>query len=162
MYAALLKAGATLAAGEPSAEQAAAIGKQILVAWSAHGFQDGHGRILSIPSQFCDDDGRSNVGTTAGAGLAVARDVIDSVQAQDLLMYVSTLSDADAKQINAFHSAMFELLRKNSELRKNRHSGKFTYLLRCSAILRQDREWCGSHDHRRRPTVSAKPVDHRP
>jgi hypothetical protein len=111
LYAALLKAGATLAAGEPSAEQAAAIGKQILVAWSAHGFQDGHGRILSIPSQFCDDDGRSNVGTTAGAGLAVARGVIYSVQAQDLLMYVGTLSDADAKQINAFHSAMYELLR---------------------------------------------------
>jgi hypothetical protein len=111
LYAALLKAGATRPAGGPSAEPAAALSKQILVAWSTNGFQDGHGSLLSIPSQFCDEAGHANVGTTAGTGLAVARGIIYSVQAQDLLLYAGALDDGDVKQVNAFHSAMYELLR---------------------------------------------------
>jgi len=111
LYAALVKAGAVAPEGAPSADRAAALAKQILVAWSVHGFQEGRGHFLSTPSQFCDVDGKTNDAVMAGVGLLVARGVIYSVQAQDLLMYLGTLTDTEVNQVNAFHSAMYELIR---------------------------------------------------
>ena len=73
--------------------------------------ETGHDSFLSAPDQFCNESGHSDDGTTAGAGLAVARGVLYSVQAQDLLMYMGALNDAETKQISAFHSAMYDLLR---------------------------------------------------
>ena len=40
LYAALIKAGATIPAGGPTVDQAATVAKQILMAWSTHGFRD--------------------------------------------------------------------------------------------------------------------------
>jgi hypothetical protein len=109
LYAALVKAGAPARA--PSPDQAAALAKQILIAWSTRGFQNGHGHFLSTPSQFCDQVGKTNDGVMTGVGLLVSRGIVYSVHAQDLLMYLGTLNAAEAQQANAFHSAMFELIR---------------------------------------------------
>jgi hypothetical protein len=110
LYAALLKAGVAAPAGAPSSDSAAALAKQVLVAWSSHGFRDDQGRFLNKPSQFCDGDGKFNEGAFVGAGLVVSRGIVYSVQAQDLLMYLGALNEAQLKQVNAFHSAMFDLI----------------------------------------------------
>lgn len=108
LYAALVKAGAVGSEGAPNPEQAAALAKQILVAWSEHGFRDQQGHIRTAPSQYCNSAG-SNA-EVVGLGLALARGMLYSVQAQDLLMYLGSLNDAEAKQAFAFHAAMYGLL----------------------------------------------------
>jgi hypothetical protein len=108
LYAALAKAGATLPARAPSPDQAASLAKQILVAWGERGFRDGQGHFLTQPAQFCDAKG-GHV-EVAGVGLEVSRGILYSVQAQDLLMYRGALSAAEVAALNAFHSAVSELL----------------------------------------------------
>jgi len=110
LYAALVKAGATVPSGGPSPDRAAALARQVLIAWSSRGFRDDHGRFLRAPSQFCSGDGKFDDGAFVGAGLVVARGILYSVQAHDLLMYLDTLNAAEEKQVRAFHSAMFDLL----------------------------------------------------
>jgi hypothetical protein len=111
LYAALVKAGAVAPAGAPSPNQAAAIAKQILITWSTRGFQDGHGHFLSTPSQFCDENGKTNDAVMTGVGLLVGRGIVYSVHTQDLLMFLGALNASEVQQANAFHSAMFELIR---------------------------------------------------
>jgi hypothetical protein len=111
LYAALLKAGALAPAGSPSSERAEALAKQILVAWSSHGFRDRSGHFLSTPSQFCSGDGKFDERAFTGVGLLVSRGIVYSADAEDLLMYLGKLNEAEAKEVNAFHSAMFELIR---------------------------------------------------
>ena len=110
LYAAMVKAGATLPAGGPAPERAAALAKQILLGWSSRGFRDNQGRFLNSPKQFCDADGKFVEGAFAGAGLVVARGVLYSVQTRDLLTYLGDLGEAESKQVTAFHSAMFDLI----------------------------------------------------
>jgi hypothetical protein len=112
LYAALVKAGAVPPAGAPSADQAAVLAKRILLAWAEHGFRDGHGHFLSSPSQFCDENGKPGAGA-GSEGLTIARGVIYSAHAQDLLMYVGALDDSGVQQLNAFHAAIYELQRNS-------------------------------------------------
>jgi len=110
LYAALVKAGAKLPKGAPNPDQAAALAKGVLLTWSAHGFRDSQGRILSTANQFCDGDGKFNEAASVGAGLVVSRGIIYYVQAQDLLTYRGDLNAAEQKQTNAFDTAIFDLL----------------------------------------------------
>jgi hypothetical protein len=110
LYAALLKAGAVPVAGGPTPDHAVALAKQVLLAWSSHGFRDNQGRFLNKPSQFCDGDGKFNDAASVGSGLMVARGILYSVQTEDMLTYLGDLNDAEAKQVKAFHSAILELL----------------------------------------------------
>jgi hypothetical protein len=111
LYAALVKAGAVVPVGAPGVDQAAALAKRILLAWSDRGFKDAHGRYLSMPSQFCDEHGKTGEATETGVGLAIARGVIYSVHAQDLLMYSGAVTQEEAKRLNTFHAAMYDLIR---------------------------------------------------
>jgi hypothetical protein len=111
LYAALVKAGVVLPAGAPSPEQAAATAKQVLLAWSARGFRDAHGKLLSVPSQFCDAQGKTTDGVKSGVGLLVGRGIVYLADAQDLLMYLGALSATEIHQLNVFDAAMFDLIR---------------------------------------------------
>jgi hypothetical protein len=99
LYAALARAGAEIPADAPSADRAAALAKRILLAWSTHGFQDGHGHFRTA-AQF-----------SINPGLQISRGLVYSVQTQDLLMYLGDLSRGEVQQVNAFHGAMYELMR---------------------------------------------------
>jgi hypothetical protein len=109
LYAALRKAGAAAPKDAPGSDQAVALAKKILLAWGERGFRDAQGRFLSESAQFCDDDGKMIPG---GEGLAISRGIIYSVHAQDLLMYLDALTPAEVKELNAFHSAIYDLLIK--------------------------------------------------
>jgi hypothetical protein len=110
LYAALVKAGAPPPAGAPSSDEAAALAKRILLAWSEHGFRDEHGDLRTNPAQFCDDQGKP---IQTGVGLIIGRGILYSVYAQDLLMYLGALDAAELRQANEFHAAMYDLLRNS-------------------------------------------------
>ncbi len=108
LYAALVKAGAIVPAGAPAADPAAALARRILLAWSDRGFRDPAGRYLSMPSQFCDGQGKTNEATETGVGLAIARGVLYSVHAQDLLLLCTgAVAPDEATRLDAFHAAMY-------------------------------------------------------
>ena len=109
LYAALRKAGAAAPKDAPGPDQAAALAKKILLVWGERGFRDAQGHFLSDSAQFCDDDGKMVEG---GEGLAISRGIIYSVHAQDLLMYLDALTPAEIKELNAFHSAIYDILLK--------------------------------------------------
>jgi hypothetical protein len=106
LYAALAKAGAHPTAGAPSAEQAAALARRILLAWSGRGLHDAQGRLL-LYTQFCDGNGKPS-----NPALHLSRGIVYSVQAQDLLMYFGALGNDDTRQLDAFHSALFDMIRR--------------------------------------------------
>jgi len=107
LYAALRKAGAVAPKDAPGPDQPVALAKKILLAWSRHGFRDAQGHFLSKPTQFCDDNGKIDPGAE---GLSISRGIVYSVHAQDLLMYLDALTPAEIKELNAFHSAIYDLL----------------------------------------------------
>jgi hypothetical protein len=117
LYAALVKGGAKTSPGSPAAGQAAALAKQILLAWSSRGFRDKDGRIFQSAANFCEASGAVTHGTEAAVGLQVARGVIYSVDAQDLLQSIGAFNGAQANQLNVFHVAMFNLIREASNVR---------------------------------------------
>jgi hypothetical protein len=106
LYASLLKAGAVAPAGAPNGDQAAALARRILLAWSVRGFRDEHGQFRT-QTQFCDGDGKPN-----NPGLHLSRALVNTVHAQDLLMYVGALGGSDAEQLDTFHSNMFDVIRR--------------------------------------------------
>jgi hypothetical protein len=108
LYAALMKAGANPPANAPSPDQAAALAKRILLAWGEHGFRDEHGHFLTH-TQYCDDNGKPQ-----NPLLHISRGIVFSVQAQDLLMYLDALDDNEVKQLNAFHFAIYDVIRRAS------------------------------------------------
>jgi hypothetical protein len=116
LYAALIKAGAVTPAGAPSADQAAGLAKRILLAWADRGFRDASGRFRQ-PSGTCDESGKVAVGNASGIPLVLGRGVVYSVQAQDLLQFTDTISAAEASRLNAFHGALFELIRQSFNVR---------------------------------------------
>ncbi|HKD25302.1 MAG TPA: hypothetical protein VKC66_05210 [Xanthobacteraceae bacterium] len=109
LYAALRKAGAAAPQDAPPPDQAAALAKKILLAWGERGFRDAQGHFLSESTQFCDDNGKIIPG---GEGLTISRGIVYSVHAQDLLGYLDALTPAEIKELNAFHSAIYNLLIK--------------------------------------------------
>jgi hypothetical protein len=117
LYAALIRAGAKAPAGVPPADQAADRAKQILMAWAEHGFRDTKGNFLSAATQFCDGQGNLNRVYQNNVGLHVARGVIYTVDAQDLLQSIGALNPAELATLNRFHGAMFELIRQASNFR---------------------------------------------
>lgn len=109
LYAALLHNGAPRPAIGPSADQAAALAKQILQAWARHGFRDAQGNYLRNPEQFCAGD-KPDLGAQVGMPLQISRGVIYSAFAQDLLEAVGALNASEIKEFDAFHLAMDELI----------------------------------------------------
>jgi hypothetical protein len=114
LYSVLVKAGAKAPAGASAADQAAAVAKRILLAWANRGFRDQRGAFLSRAEQFCDGQERFIPLNQSATGLQVARGVIYSVHAQDLLQSIGTVSAAEVTAINAFHAAMFNLIHEAS------------------------------------------------
>ena len=125
LYAALMKEGAAQLSGAPSASDAAAFAKRILLAWADHGFRDEKGAFRRTDEDYCDlrRDGKPLVtqfGTFYGA-LTHARGVIYSVHAQDLLQGIGELSRDEQERLDTFHRNMFETIRSihNQEYEKN-------------------------------------------
>ncbi|HMK42675.1 MAG TPA: hypothetical protein VK445_00900 [Dissulfurispiraceae bacterium] len=114
LYAALIKNGAHTKPDFPSPDQAAALAKRILLAWAERGFRDQEGTYLKRAEQFCDDHNHFVLLKQSAAGLQVARGIIYSVHAQDLLQSLGVFSAADVTVLNAFHAAMFNLIREAS------------------------------------------------
>jgi hypothetical protein len=115
LYAALIKEGATQLIGGPSATDAAAFAKRILLAWADHGYRDEKGAFRHTEESYCDltPDGKPHVtqfGTFSGA-LTHSRGVIYSVHAQDLLQGIGELSRDEQQRLDAFHRNMFETIR---------------------------------------------------
>lgn len=117
LYGALVKAGAKTAPGAPDARKAIDLAKKIMVVWSEHGFRNERNQIRTMPTEFCDDQGKP---IQAGVGLIIGRGIVYSVQALDLLLYVDTLNGQEVKAANEFHAAMYELVRNslNSEFKQ--------------------------------------------
>jgi hypothetical protein len=124
-YAGLVKAGATVPPGAPSADDAAGLAKRILLAWANHGFpRDAEGHILPLLSKFCEisEETRGDV-TVPGTmvkrelrdtgALGLGRGVLYSVQAQDMLQSFAALNDKEENQLNLFHAGMFDLIRQS-------------------------------------------------
>ena len=112
LYAALRASGAPQLPKAPAPEDAIRVSSRILAAWAEHGFREGAG-LKSQPQQFCEG-GRSDATVQSGVGLQVARGVVYSVQAQDLLNSQHALSAQSTRSLNAFHAAMYALIRNAS------------------------------------------------
>jgi hypothetical protein len=117
LYAALIKAGAKTPAGAPTADQGTALAKRILLAWASRGFRDQNGHFRNRAEQFCDGQGRFNRLEENNVGLQIARGVVYSVHAQDLLQSIAAFNAAETTELNAFHTAMFDLVREASNFR---------------------------------------------
>jgi hypothetical protein len=112
VYAALEDAGATPRSGAPSATDAAAFAKRILLAWADHGFRDETGAFRNTDEKYCDldPDGKAHVtqfGTFVSA-LTHARGVIYSVHAQGLLQGITVLTRAEQTGLDLFHHNMVD------------------------------------------------------
>jgi hypothetical protein len=119
LYAALVKAGAVVAPGAPSVEQTTGLAKRILLAWANRGFRSRDGGYFQSTEQFCDQSGKVSPGSQAAVGLQVSRGVFYTVHAQDLLQSLAVLNPGEERQLNAFHSAMYELIRNGLNYRFN-------------------------------------------
>jgi hypothetical protein len=117
IYAALVKSGVKPPTGAPSAGEAAALAKRILLAWANRGFRDQTGNVLSRAEQFCDAQQHFNVVVQNGVGLQIGRGIIYSVHAQDLLQSIDAFNSAQTNQLNGFHVAIFDLIREASNFR---------------------------------------------
>jgi hypothetical protein len=117
LYAALINAGAKTPAGAPTADQGTALAKRILLAWASRGFRDQNGHFLNRAEQFCNGQARFNRLEENNVGLQIARGVIYSVHAQDLLQSTTAFNAAETAELNAFHAAMFDLIREASNFR---------------------------------------------
>jgi hypothetical protein len=117
IYAALVKSGAKAPTGGPSAGDAAALAKRIVLVWANRGFRDQRGNVLSRAEQFCDGQQHFNVVVQNGVGLQIGRGIIYSVHTQDLLQSIGAFNSAQTNQLNVFHAAMFNLIREASNFR---------------------------------------------
>lgn len=113
LYAALRNAGAPELPGAPTPDSASALSKRILLAWAEHGFRDNKHQFLIRPQQFCEA-GHSDPILQTTVGLQIARGVIYSVHAQDLLASLHALSPEETHTLNTFHLAMYDLIRHSS------------------------------------------------
>jgi hypothetical protein len=109
LYAALVKAGVTVPTGAPSADQATAVAKRILLAWADHGFRDASGNFRQSTAQYCKSDGKP--AEPVANALQIARGVMYSVQAQDLLQGIGAFSPDEVRRLNRFHEGMYKTIR---------------------------------------------------
>jgi len=119
LYAALVKAGAKTASGAPTADQAGALSKRILMAWASRGFRNQGKTYISKAEKFCDGEQRFIPLKQSAVGLQVARGIIFTVHAQDLLQSIEVLSSPEASDLTSFHAAMFDLIREASNFAFN-------------------------------------------
>jgi hypothetical protein len=119
LYAALLKAGAKPRAGAPTADQAAALSKRILLAWASRGFRNQGENYISKAEEFCDAEQKFIPLEQSAVGLQVARGIIFTVHAQDLLQSIEVLRPKEASELASFHAAMFDLIREASNFAFN-------------------------------------------
>jgi hypothetical protein len=116
LYAALVKTGAIAPVGAPSADQAAALAKRILLVWADRGFKDANGRFR-VPAETCDDDGKVALSNASEIPLLPGRGMVYSVHAQDLLQYLGAVNADEVNRLHAFHAALFELIRQSYNVR---------------------------------------------
>jgi len=112
LYAALLKAGAAAPPGAPGADEPIALAKRILLAWADRGFRDKDGHFQALGSFTRDGHDRP----ASQLGLTLGRGVIYSVHAQDLLEGMGALNPDEIRRLNAFHGAIFELIRQSENV----------------------------------------------
>jgi hypothetical protein len=118
LYAALVNAGAAAPAGAPSVDQAVALAKRILLAWADRGFpRDARGGFRALPSLSCEENGKVTLLGAEAPALALGRGFIFSVHAQDLLQYLNALDAEETRRLDAFHSAMFDVIRQSDNLK---------------------------------------------
>jgi hypothetical protein len=153
LYAALVKAGAPQLPGAPSASDAAAFARRILLAWADHGFRNEKGAFRLSEKDYCDlnPDGTPHVtqfGTFVGA-LTLTRGVIYSVDAQDLLEGMDGLTRDENARLDGFHHNMFDTIRSihnqeydidikwkySDEIYNNQFAGHLTALLALSRLF---------------------------
>jgi hypothetical protein len=112
LYAALLNAGLAAPPGAPTADESAALAKRILLAWADRGFRDTDGRFQTLGSFTRDGHGRP----TSGLGITLGRGIIYSVHAQDLLEGLGAFNAEEVRRLNAFHAAIFDLIRQSENV----------------------------------------------
>lgn len=112
LYAALLKAEANAPSGSPGSDESVALAKRILLAWADKGFRDSDGRFLELGAFTRDGHGRPD----SSLGLTLGRGIIYSVHAQDLLESLGALNADEVRRLNAFHAAIFELIRQSENV----------------------------------------------
>jgi hypothetical protein len=153
LYASLVRAGAALPSGAPSANQAAAYSKRILLAWAERGYRDDSGHFRLHDSDYCwlDKNGKQKVtqfGTFVPA-LNLTRGVVYSADAQDLLQGLNVLDPQEEAKLNAFHGNMFSMIRNihneeyqvnfrtrcHDEVYNNQFVGHITSLLSIARLL---------------------------
>jgi hypothetical protein len=67
--------------------------------------------------RFCEVNGTVTHASEAAVGLQIARGIIYSVHAQDLLQSIAAFNAQQTNQLNVFHSAIFNLIREASNFR---------------------------------------------
>jgi hypothetical protein len=112
LYAALLKAGAAAPPGAPGANESIALAKRILLAWADRGFRDKDGQFQPLGSFTRDGHDRPS----SQLGLTLGRGIIYSVHAQDLLEGIGALNADETRRLNAFHDAIFDLIRQSENV----------------------------------------------
>jgi hypothetical protein len=113
LYATLVKAGAVAPHGAPNPDQAAALAKRILLAWADHGFpRDTQGHFRPLSGLSCDKDGKNELYSGSAVALHLGRGVFYSVDAQDLLQSIGSLSASEEARLNAMHQNLFDLIRE--------------------------------------------------
>lgn len=118
LYAALVKAGTVAPAGAPSVDQVQALAKRILLAWADRGFpRDARGSFRTLPSLSCEENGKVSLLGAEAPALALGRGFIYSVHAQDLLQYLNALNADETRRLNAFHGAMFDVIRQSENFK---------------------------------------------
>jgi hypothetical protein len=106
---------AELKEGAPDPDHAAALAKRILLAWADHGLpRDAHGGFRGIDGLSCNASGKLDEGGSGYVPLHLGRGVIYSVHAQDLLQSFGALDAGEVNRLNAFHGAIFELIRQGT------------------------------------------------
>lgn len=110
LYAALVKSGAVPAGSAPNPDEAVALAKRILLAWARRGFRDEKGNLRKAETEFCDGDGRQVPAQT----LQVARGIVYSVHAHDLLQGLHALNEEEEAALNSFHGNMYDWIRNSS------------------------------------------------
>lgn len=116
LYASLIHHGASPPAGFPTEQQASQLASAILTAWASTGFKRGTGYVSSA-EQFCDARNQFDPMQQNNVGLQIARGVVYSVQAQDLLQSLNALDAPKIALLNRFHKSMYELIRSASNFR---------------------------------------------
>jgi hypothetical protein len=119
LYAALVKAGAKTPPGAPTTDQAAALSKRILMTWASRGFRSQGKKYVSRAEEFCDGKHKFIPLAQSAVGLQIARGVIFTVHAQDLLQSIEALNSKEASNLTSFHAAMFDLIREASNFAFN-------------------------------------------